>query len=198
MLLPISVSAIDSYSVNFIIPSDTTVVQQSSSGGGSGGATGIIYESISPPMVSVNLKDITSTTAEIGLTIKNEGKIDFEYGYLWNLEKYNETSKGYISVEKRRMSKFLKSGELSDIPITFNNLERGKYNFNVNVEYGTGGQNNEYISKASVEFNVGESSNLIQTTPRIIKENIGYTTVLVVGMIGIVVLRYKLRFRVRK
>ncbi len=204
LLLPIGVMAgSDNYSMKFIIPTDTST-PTSSGGGGSGGDTGIIYEFISPPMVSVIIKNLGSSTTELGLIIKNEGKHEFEYGYLWYLEKYNETTKNYTSIEKRRMSKLLKPGELSEIPITFNGLDNGKYNFNVNVEYGTSGKNDGYISKASVEFTTKNKllgiidTNQIHSTPNNIKENIGYTTAIVVGLIGIVALKYKMRFRVRK
>ncbi len=186
LLLSINVvDGVDSYSINYILPN--TTVQQSSGGGGGGGGITLadIYEigkRVSPPLVSA--RDMGDGKALI--TVQNEGTESQEYIISWNLK----NSLGFM-MDSFVESKLLKPTEKYEIPLSFK-LDTGElYSVEVVVQYGL------RQSKAVVILRTGEKVFQTQLTSGV-KQNSGYLILFVGGLIGVVVLRQKIRFRVRK
>lgn len=156
LLLSLPISAVaegqDNYVLNLIIPTATpTPTPAPSSGGGSGGASGYAYRipvSSNPPMVLLEVKDLTASSVLLELAIKNEGEMPWEYIYNWGLVRLDKKGNEIEEIKKWTASKYLKEGEKAGIPIEFKDLSAGKYLLNVNVNYG------EYTSKAQVTFEI--------------------------------------------
>lgn len=156
LLLNNSVSATDSYPINFIIPEETATPeptatpQEGGTGGGGSRWTGsaIVPISVNPPEVQLKIQKIEPEKSIFDLIIKNEGTYPWEYIYTWTLKKINETTGNYTTINTWRASKYLKPNNAIKIPISIEDLHLGRYMLSVEVNYG------DYVSKAHTEFEI--------------------------------------------